>query len=139
MVKISAHCLIQGDSFSPSVAEKLSNIVFVEKNEPGSIGNNGRYKGIPVPYGSATLEVETLQNDSNGIDALINTLKECIVKLRQAGADDIILHCDVFYEDQCNFELAVHQIVAMAQMKIPMTISCYNDRVWHPVKSRSKR
>jgi hypothetical protein len=105
------------------LTEKAGNIVFSEKNEPGATGNAGRYRSKPIPYGSATLE----SDPPDDLDALLDILTCSIAKFREAGADDITLHCDVFYSGQCNFEFSVNQIACLSKLKIPITISCYDN------------
>jgi len=125
MARMSVRCLIQGNNFSPSKAEKIAGVIFSDMNEPGAIGNAGRYRGIAIPYGSATLESVVSDNQLDNLDALLNKLKCSIVKFREAGADDVTLHCDVFYEDQCNIEFSAAQITCLSKMEIAVTISCY--------------
>jgi hypothetical protein len=118
---MSARCLVQGARFSPATAERISGVGLSDKNEPGAIGNVGRYKDKPIPYGSATLE----SHPPVDLDTLLDTLSRCIQAFRDAGAEDITLHCDFFYRGQCNLELSLAQITCLSKLQIPITISCY--------------
>src|SRR5438309_9423725 len=105
MTTVNAFCLIQGSKFSPALAEKRTGVRFDEKNEPAENGVAGRYRGKPIPYGSATLGLAP-GDPGHNLDALLHSLERSLDGLRSAGAEDITVHCTVHYEDQCNFEFS---------------------------------
>jgi hypothetical protein len=130
MLTLNVRCLIQGKCFSPALVEKAGGLSFRQQEEPGSIGTAGRYRGKPLPYGSAVLALSKAQSvdPRKSLDLLVETLRPSIKYLRKEGADNIVLHCDIFFENQCNFELSAEQIAAVAELHIPMTISCYEKK-----------
>ncbi len=120
------YCLLQGDSFSPSLAEERSGLVLVDKNEPGDVAPSGRYKGEPLPYGSAMLVLldDDLEPGASVMEPL-RALKETLPDLRAAGATEATLYLVVAYETQCNFELTPEELVALASVGLPLGVSCH--------------
>jgi hypothetical protein len=98
--------------------ESQTDLNFENKNEVGEIGKFGKYKGRPVPYGSA--EFSTFDADKLAI-----ILDENIKKLRLYHAETIVLHLDVYHDGQCNIELSRDFIKKISDIQIPLTISCY--------------
>ena len=129
-MKIDCHCLLQGEDFSPSTVEKQTSLVFHKKNEPSEKGSIGRYRNRPIPYGSAELKFEA---DSITPDMLspkshsLTVLRKNIKLFRDAGATMIVLHFDVAYEGQCNIEISPDLLSKLAELGIPVTISCFED------------
>ncbi len=78
MIRIRANILFHGDSFFPSRVEKELNISFINKKEPGEIGKLGKYKGVPLPYGSADLSPPNEIPWNERIIWLINAVKDKI-------------------------------------------------------------
>jgi len=128
MIKIRASCSVVGDKFSPTVFAKISPVKLIAVNEPGEIGNSGRYKGKPTPYGAATIEVShKAEKDWSRFDDLLTVLESCIDALREAGAEDITLMCSLFHDGQCNFGFSQDELKRIAALKVDLPISCYND------------
>ncbi|QRN97174.1 hypothetical protein JRI60_50930 [Archangium violaceum] len=120
------YCLLQGDDFSPSLAEARTGLVLLDKNEPGEMAPSGRYEGKPLPYGSAMLVL--LDDDLEpGVSALepLRALKERLPELRAAGATEVSLYLVVAYEKQCNFELSPEELIALSSLGLPLGVSCH--------------
>jgi hypothetical protein len=60
----------------------------------------------------------------------LNTLRTLSRKLkffRKAGANDITVDIIVAYGGQCNLEMDTEFLATVAALKVPLTISCYED------------
>jgi hypothetical protein len=123
MLLIKAKCSLYGEGFSPKAAEVLTGLSFKEKNELHEIGTRGRYIGKPIPYGNAILEAQ-VEHASN-LDKILDLIGNHLTIFRDCGAEDIVLHCDVFFDKQCNFEFSEPQLAKISKLNIPLTISCY--------------
>jgi hypothetical protein len=128
MIKLKSSCILQGNNFSPSLAESKTGLSFFKKNEVGEIGDYGRYKNKAMPYGSAEIcKTEKESSQDNGtIDYVIDILTRYIDVFRLCHAENIVLHMDVEYDSQCNFELSSDLLAQIANLKIPLTVSCYS-------------
>ena len=126
MVKIRASCEIIGDQFSPTIFASISHVLLKNAHDPGEIGKEGRFKGKPIPYGSASIAVsEIAEEDWARFDDLISVLETCGSALWQAGADDVTLRCSLFHDGQCNFEFSRKQLARIAALKVDLAISSY--------------
>lgn len=125
MVKLLPQCLIVGPAFSPSNVIWLKHTELRDINEPGDIGTKGRYKGLPLPYGSCTIIITEKPGDWNLLDNLLIVLEAHIDKIRQQGGTEIILYCNVFHDGQCNFEFTGEELEKISKMNISLAISCY--------------
>ena len=119
-----------GDKFSPGVFSKISSVNLARHNEPGDIGTKGRYKGKPMPYGSASIEVsDKAEEDWSRFDDLLTMLESCFDALREAGAEDISLNVSLFHDGQCNFGFSKEEFARIAALKVDMAVSCYSEEV----------
>lgn len=122
MFEIITYVHVYGEKFSPRAAEKLTNIFFTEKTEPGDIGNHGRYKGKKIPIGRADI---ILRGDNNQvIISAINIICSKIDDLRSVGAESIVLHLAINYNTQCNLDFPPSLLLKISSLGIPLTISC---------------
>ena len=127
MIKIRASCLIVGKNFSPMLFSKLSSVRLIDAHEPGDIGSNGRFKGKPTPFGSASIEVSDKAEEKwSSFDDLITTLEGCIDGLRKAGASDITFLCSLFHDGQCGFSFSKDQLKRMSALNVDFSVSCYD-------------
>lgn len=127
MVKIRASCSIVGEKFSPMAFSKISGVKLIDPNEPGDIGKIGRYKGMPMPYGSASIEVsDKAEEDWSHFDDLLSVVEGCIEVLRETGAEDISLFISLFHDGQCNFAFTKEQLKRIAVLEVEVPISCYS-------------
>ena len=137
MIWIEATCIFHGERYSPSKAERLSKLCFLEKNEPEEIGTVGRFKGLPLPYGSSTLWPPcqiTPDNADYGTEWLVDKLIEHRSAFKAAGADTIILSLDVYHDGQCNLEFSPELLRKIADSSVPMILSCYEDSHYVSIK-----
>ena len=130
MVKIRASCEVTGERFSPSFFLKMCHVELVDTNEPGEIGKAGLYRGIPTPYGSASIEVShKAEVDWSRFDDLLTIVETCIEALREAGAEKIWISCSLFHDGQCNFGFSKQELKRIAALDVDMPISCYSDEM----------
>ena len=127
MILLKAECSIYGENFSPAAVEKATGLKFAVKNEPNEMGSVGRYANKPIPYGASTLESDVKIEQGSTLDALLDLLEQHASTFRKYGAEDIVLHCDVFHDGQCNFEFSPKQVARIAKAGVALTVSCYED------------
>jgi hypothetical protein len=128
MRKIDCLCHVTGDKFSPSAAEKRTGLVFARKVEPGEIGTSGLHRGEPVPYGYARLEFCNVRSCSApNFLKWLDDIRRSIPLFRKEGAEDIDLDFIVAYKAQCNLEAEPQFFLALAQLGIPVSLSCWED------------
>jgi len=129
MTVICPRCHFYGNKFSPEKAEKLTGLILDAKNEVGDIGKLGRYKGQPIPYGSASLSPSKKKIKSGLVEMwLLKNIKNNLTLMRSCGADKIWLDYGVFYDEQCNFEFSKEALLLIGSLNIDLLISCYQDR-----------
>ena len=128
MTKIDCICNVTGDRFSPSAAEDRTELVFVDKVEPGDLGTFGPYHGKPVPYGTAMLEFNDIM-DCSSPEFLkwLDDIRRSIPLFKEEGAEDIALDFLVAYKYQCNLEAEPDFFLALAKLGIPVSLSCWED------------
>lgn len=107
-----------GESFSPS---KLC-APFSNAHDPGEIGRYGRYRGVPVPYGSASFDAP--EDHPEKIAYLHSVVVPLLPALREAGADHFSLqisyHCD---SESIGFSKEEIRMLAAFECDIP--INCF--------------
>ncbi|PTL84954.1 hypothetical protein [Vitiosangium sp. GDMCC 1.1324] len=120
------YLLLQGDSFSPSLAEARTGLVLVDKNEPGEVAPSGRYEDKPLPYGSAMLVLldDDLEPGASSLEPL-RALRARLPELRALGATVASLYLVVAYERQCDFALSPEELTEIAALGVPLAVSCH--------------
>ncbi len=126
-MEVDISCCIQGESFSPLSAEKVTSLPFSDKCEVGQLGKVGRFKGIPIPYGSCVLRFTEMSSLPYGprLEQMISSLEKNIISLKKCGAQDFVLRLVVSYETQCNLEFSPEEMNRIAAMGIHLTVTCY--------------
>ncbi len=126
MTRRFLYCLLQGNSFSPSLAEARTGLLLVDKNEPGEVAPSGRYDGKALPYGSAMLVLldDDLAPGSSALEPL-RSLKEQLPDLRALGVSDASLFLVVAYEGPCHFTLSPEELLALSGLGLPLAVSCH--------------
>jgi hypothetical protein len=128
MVKI--HCILHvwGDWFSPTKTEKRTGLRFTAKRERGQISDLGVYRGRPLPYGDASLDYGEVVDCSDPVFLeWLSQIKHAIPEFRDAGAEKIELDFLVAYKYQCNLDAESDFFIALGQLGIPVTMSCWVD------------
>jgi len=123
---ISASISFQGENFSPKKAMEITGLNFIETNEPGDIGERGRYKNKPTPFGYGRLEPpENIPNEDR-ILWLANELNGKLEALYDLGSDEPHFYIGYFYKNQCNCELTKEELAAISKLGIAFCFSCYD-------------
>jgi hypothetical protein len=120
MTHCNIQCLLMGEAFSPAHLANLTSLLLTTQTEPGSIGTIGRYKGKPVPDGSAMLE-------GTDLETVVTALHQHFDILRQVGVTDINLTVTLAYTNQCNWEFAPEPLRLLGEMGITLGVTCYED------------
>ena len=127
LLEIEGYCRLWGETFSPKIAERKTGIRFDRKNEPGENGTIGRYKGRPIPYGSAEID---FKNDGDSADLfspgarILDILKDHLPSFQAAGVKEAVLNVNVFYKEQCNIEQSPELLRRLAGLGVALNISC---------------
>ncbi len=106
----------------------LTGLALVRTNEVGDPGTTGRYQGgLPIPYGSGSIDVPTDISQNDAILWLANALAPKMNSLRECGAEDIYFSIGLFHDGQCNWSLSAEEFKAMAALDIDMHVSAYEE------------
>jgi len=126
-MEVDISCCIQGKTFSPLSAEKVTSLPFSEKCEVGQLGEVGRFQGKPIPYGACVLRFAEMSSLPYGprLEQMITSLEKHIDLLKKCGAQDFVLRLVVSYEAQCNLEFSPAEMNRLANLGIHFTVSCY--------------
>lgn len=128
-MKIFGYLSFWGKNFSPSRARTETSVTFTKENEVGEIGKSGKYKLKPYDYGSASIDFEWNDNDGSFLVPieLLNLLKLHKEKFHTLGAEEIQIFVTIAYQNQCNLEFDPAFMKAVADLGIPLLLSCYED------------
>ena len=126
MVELRPILTLWGEQFSPRRAEEATGLTLTHKNEPGEISLRGRYKGLPLPYGSAFVEVPADVEPARRLPWLIECAEGHLAALQALGASLCKLHVDVRYWDQCNLEFNPRELARIAALGVLFTITCWD-------------
>jgi hypothetical protein len=110
-----------GEAFRPSTIDAP----FSKAEDPGAIGMHGRYRGIPVPGGSATISVP--ESEKDGIRYLHALAFPLMPVLRSAGATDFFIHITYDYADQCALGFDSEELQMLAEFGCTVSIDCWKD------------
>ncbi|HEX2206885.1 MAG TPA: hypothetical protein VHG93_04330, partial [Longimicrobium sp.] len=91
---------LQGTTFSPASAERETGLSLAEKNEVGELGRWGRYDGLPLPYGSATLRAPPEVEPSQRLDWILDVVLPHVEVLRSLGGMAGWLHSTIYFDTQ---------------------------------------
>ena len=110
-----------GDKFRPSTV----NATFSEAEDPGAIGKRGRYRGLPVPNGSAIIDVP--ENEKQGVRFLHDLAFPLMPALRAAGATDFWIHITYHYDEQCTLGFDSEELRMLAEFGCTVSVDCWKD------------
>jgi hypothetical protein len=110
-----------GDQFTPSkVCAQFS-----EAHDPGVIGKLGRYRGVPVPYGSADIIVP--EEVEEKIAYVHGHAFPFLRDMRQAGAENFSLHITYQYDAQCALGFSKEELKLIMQLECDLAIDCWTE------------
>jgi hypothetical protein len=127
-IRVEGYWAISGAEFSPSAAERVTQVLFTEKTEPGEIGARGRYRGRPAPQGWGQCAFAVSPEDADLVSAhseVLVTFERCVPMYRAAGAQEIMLHFNVSYSNQCNLQLSAPLLRRLAELGVDVTLTCF--------------
>ena len=127
MTKLQVTLELQGDAFSPSAAERLTGLALVRKVEPDQIGERGRYRNKPTPYGAAALEAPDALPERDKLNWLLDTAMVAVGALRELGAISIGVSATYAHDGQCNLEYSPAELEKLSALGLPFSVSCYRD------------
>lgn len=111
-----------GENFRPSRVP----FQFTEQHDPGVIGTVGRYRGKPVPYGSASYVVPPSILNTQRIRHAVQTIEPVLAAIRAAGATDCHISIDRYYYAQCNEEYSLEELQLITRLGCGFTYSAYS-------------
>ena len=130
-MEIDIHVAIQGPNFVPSIFEAKTGLLLDAKNEVGSIGTIGKYRGKPTPYGSAILRLsQPVREYGPQLKNIIEEMERNLATLRCCGGVDVVLWLVIncTNEEQMNLEFHPEEMGKLSSLGIPMAISQYTER-----------
>jgi hypothetical protein len=116
---ITVYYSLWGEEFYPSKLHLDGDIEIVDSNDPEEIGDIGKYRDKPLPYGAC--KVECTLNNTNNIIYMAKHLKNHHNLLMEANASDIV-YWIIWRGIQGNMEFDVNELSALAEMKIPVAM-----------------
>lgn len=115
-----------GQAFRPSTVEAA----FSEREDPGEMGKRGRYRGVPVPVGSATFCVP--ESESEGIRYLHETVVPLLPVLRAAGATEFFIHITYHHDGQCALGFTAEEMRMLADLGCEVSVDCWLEAATPP-------
>ncbi len=110
-----------GEAFRPSTM----SAPFAEAEDPGALGKLGRYRGLPVPAGSASFYVP--ESEKEGIRYLHALVFPLMPTLRAAGATDFFIHITYHHDEQCSLGFDAEELRMLAEFGCEVMIDCWKD------------
>jgi len=123
-----------GESFSPSKLESITEVKLVRAKEVGDIGETGRYREKPLPYGAGHLE----SRSRFAVDLespLIQFLKKYGDRLHEVGCESVTLTIGYFCTNaQCNSEFSAEVLSLLGKYNVSVCVSIYTKEGFDVVK-----
>jgi hypothetical protein len=89
------------------------------------VGTVGRYKGQPLPYGSASYVVPPSVPNTDRIKHIAQTIEPILARIREAGATDWHISIGRYYHAQCNEEYSLEELQLIAGLGCGFIYSAY--------------
>ena len=128
---------LQGDRFSPAEAEQATGLKLSDKKEVGQLGDRGRYKGQPVPYGAARLIAPEDVLPYEKLTWVLDAALPHIAALRKLGAERAEVWIVEHFDGQMNMSYEPAELEKLARLGFPLCVSCYEveQRLGHEMPS----
>ena len=120
-VSLSFHAM--GDAYFP----RRVSFSWTQADDPGTIGERGRYRGIPTPYGSSSYEVPDEIPIQDRIAHLHKMIVPLLPKISEAGATRTWVSAGYFYDSQCNLSFSLEELGMLRDFNTHFDVSCYGD------------
>ncbi|WP_414665172.1 hypothetical protein [Horticoccus sp. 23ND18S-11] len=104
---------VTGTHFTPSKVPAP----FSDSHDPGVIGTVGRFRGAPVPYGSAGFEAP--EKEMAKIAWIYERVSPYKSAMRDAGAEHCTLSVTYTYDSQCALSFS------QEELKMIVDLDCY--------------
>lgn len=120
--------LVTGDNFNPDdVINKLDTELVIDKiHEPNKSVKKDEFYGRGSLILTHKNKFSTEYPDEAYEKVFIDFYEKNHSLLKQAGANDFNIILDVYYSDQCNFEIFnKHQLRKLGQYEVSLPISIY--------------
>ncbi len=122
-----------GEKFRPSKV----GAQFSTSHDPGALGRVGRYRGVPLPYGSADFEVPDDIPDK--IAYIHKRAYPNLVCMREAGAEEFWLHITYHYDAQCALGLSKDELRMILELDCDLRVDCTAAESTEPLRQANRR
>ena len=113
------HYSLWGKRFFPSRLRVSGHVQITGANDPGDIGETGRYRGKPTPYGAC--EVRCTVKGRKKIAYLARHLTKHLAHYRAQHASDVV-YWILWRGTQGNMELTVNELARLAETRVPVAM-----------------
>jgi len=115
---VNPECHLFGENFFPS---RLGLQNMRQANDPGDLGQIGKYKGLPRPYGSCCITTPEEIALTNRVEWLADFTDKNKHAFIDAGATEIVFW--IYWEGiQGNMELTPKELKKLAKLEIPLAM-----------------
>ncbi|MCG8685232.1 MAG: hypothetical protein MI892_10175 [Desulfobacterales bacterium] len=118
---VEPECHLWGEDFQPADLAAIENIQLHRVNEPGKIGTIGKYKGVPLPYGSCRVCTPEYIPVFDRISWMADFIKINKRTFAKVGATEIIFWI-YWHGVQGNMEFTPVELEKIAKLKIALCI-----------------
>jgi len=121
IIRTQVSFIATGERFTPS---KVS-ASFTASHDPGVIGDRGRYRGVPVPYGSADFHAP--EEEPEKIAYIHRLAFPFLRAMREAGAENFSLRITYQYDSQCALSFTREEQNMICELDCDFCIDCWTD------------
>jgi len=112
---------IYGAKFTPS---RIA-IPFSRCHDQGVIGQRGRYRDQPLPYGSASYVVPDSVPRNEAFEHLVSVFESKLEELESLGATEWHVSIGRYYYVQCNEDYSMEELSLLLRLRCGFTYSAY--------------
>jgi hypothetical protein len=123
----------QGEKFTPSKV----GAQFSTAHDPGALGGVGRYRGVPLPYGSADFDVPDDIPDK--IAYVHERAYPYLPCMREAGAEEFRLHITYHYDTQCALGFSKDELRMILELDCDLLVDCMAAENAEPLRRANRR
>ncbi len=127
IVRTQMTFIAQGEKFTPSKVEAQ----FSAAHDPGALGTVGRYRGVPLPYGSADFDVP--DDIAEKVAYVHERANPYLARMREAGAEDFRLHITYHYDAQCALAFSKEELRMILELDCDLFVDCMAAEIAEPI------
>jgi len=128
MAIIRPECHLWGEKFSPSKLLEINpKLIMRLSNEPGEMGNTGKFKNLPQPHGACLIITPNEIENSKRIIWMADLIFQNKKLFIDAGATEII-YWIYWHGLQGNMEFSPEQIKKIGNLDIHLCIDYIQER-----------